>query len=141
MVLARVYLGFWLASVMYVHSTLSVDMSTLDLHYVQSSQKMEVTNAFLQNLLRREPLKLVDGGESQRTFVYIKDAIDAVVLMIVCYCLHPWYLVFIGSSNSVGLNSCFYIVNHQRKILLEPMVTFSMLAILTMKLLLGNWAK
>lgn len=37
-----------------------------------------------QNLLRREPLKLVDGGESQRTFVYIKDAIEAVLLMIVC---------------------------------------------------------
>ena len=37
----------------------------------------------LQNLLRREPLKLVDGGESQRTFVYIKDAIEAVLLMIV----------------------------------------------------------
>uniref|UniRef100_A0A6N2LVU9 NAD-dependent epimerase/dehydratase domain-containing protein n=1 Tax=Salix viminalis TaxID=40686 RepID=A0A6N2LVU9_SALVM len=33
-------------------------------------------------LLRREPLKLVDGGESQRTFVYIKDAIEAVLLMI-----------------------------------------------------------
>lgn len=40
-----------------------------------------------QNLLRREPLKLVDGGQSQRTFVYIKDAIEAVLLMIVCYCL------------------------------------------------------
>ena len=39
----------------------------------------------LQNLLRREPLKLVDGGESQRTFVYIKDAIDAVMLMIVSF--------------------------------------------------------
>jgi len=25
----------------------------------------------------------VDGGESQRTFVYIKDAIEAVLLMIV----------------------------------------------------------
>jgi UDP-apiose/xylose synthase len=37
----------------------------------------------LQNLLRCEPLKLVDGGESQRTFVYIKDAIEAVLLMIV----------------------------------------------------------
>ncbi|KAJ0870903.1 hypothetical protein HanRHA438_Chr11g0505881 [Helianthus annuus] len=24
-----------------------------------------------QNLLRREPLKLVDGGESQKTFIYI----------------------------------------------------------------------
>jgi dTDP-D-glucose 4,6-dehydratase len=38
---------------------------------------------YLQNLLRREPLKLVDGGEVQRTFLYIKDAIEAVVLMIV----------------------------------------------------------
>ena len=38
----------------------------------------------MQNLLRREPLKLVDGGQSQRTFVYIKDAIEAVILMIVC---------------------------------------------------------
>lgn len=37
-----------------------------------------------QNLLRHEPLKLVDGGLSQRTFVYIKDAIEAVHLMIVC---------------------------------------------------------
>jgi UDP-apiose/xylose synthase len=36
-----------------------------------------------QNLLRGEPLKLVDGGISQRTFVYIKDAIEAVHLMIV----------------------------------------------------------
>ncbi|CAI8617791.1 unnamed protein product [Vicia faba] len=34
------------------------------------------------NLLRGEPLKLVDGGEPQRTFVYIKDAIEAVLLMI-----------------------------------------------------------
>ncbi|KAL2333961.1 hypothetical protein Fmac_015174 [Flemingia macrophylla] len=29
------------------------------------------------------PLKLVDGGQSQRTCVYIKDAIEAVLLMIV----------------------------------------------------------
>ena len=43
-----------------------------------------VTVAGWQNLLRREPLKLVDGGESQRTFIYIKDAIEAVLLMIVC---------------------------------------------------------
>lgn len=27
-------------------------------------------------------MKLVDGGESQRTFIYIKDAIEAVLLMI-----------------------------------------------------------
>lgn len=37
-----------------------------------------------QALLRSEPLKLVDGGQSQRSFVYIKDAIEAVLLMIVC---------------------------------------------------------
>ncbi|KAL0417647.1 UNVERIFIED_CONTAM: UDP-D-apiose/UDP-D-xylose synthase 2 [Sesamum radiatum] len=41
-----------------------------------------VLACFSNNLLRREPLKLVDGGQSQRTFVYIKDAIDAVLLMI-----------------------------------------------------------
>ncbi|KAL2325235.1 hypothetical protein Fmac_024293 [Flemingia macrophylla] len=29
------------------------------------------------------PLKLVDGGQSQRTFVYIKDVIEVVLLMIV----------------------------------------------------------
>ncbi|KAM1203706.1 hypothetical protein ACFX15_019140 [Malus domestica] len=32
-----------------------------------------------RNLLRREPLKLVDGGQSHITFVYIKDAIKAVM--------------------------------------------------------------
>jgi len=37
----------------------------------------------LQNLMRGEPLNLVDGGQSQRSFVYIKDAIDAVLRMIV----------------------------------------------------------
>jgi UDP-apiose/xylose synthase len=46
----------------------------------------------LQNLLRREPLKLVDGGESQRTFVYIKDAIEAVLLMIVSSDILPFIL-------------------------------------------------
>lgn len=39
---------------------------------------------FNQGLLRREPLKLVDEGLSQRTFIYIRDAIEAVLLMIVC---------------------------------------------------------
>ncbi|OMO76535.1 NAD-dependent epimerase/dehydratase [Corchorus capsularis] len=42
-----------------------------------------VLACFSNNLLRGEPLKLVDGGQSQRTFVYIKDAIEAVLLMIV----------------------------------------------------------
>lgn len=42
-----------------------------------------------QNLLRGEQLKLVDGGQSQRTFVYIKDAIEVVLLMIVRQVLSP----------------------------------------------------
>ncbi|KAH1220685.1 UDP-D-apiose/UDP-D-xylose synthase 2 [Glycine max] len=41
-----------------------------------------VLACFSNSLLRGEPLKLVDGGRSQRTFLYIKDAIDAVALMI-----------------------------------------------------------
>ncbi|KAK6926602.1 NAD-dependent epimerase/dehydratase [Dillenia turbinata] len=41
-----------------------------------------VLACFSNNLLRGEPLKLVDGGQSQRTFCYIKDAIEAVLLMI-----------------------------------------------------------
>ncbi|CBI40142.3 unnamed protein product, partial [Vitis vinifera] len=38
---------------------------------------------FSNNLLYHEPLKLVDGGQSQRTFVYIKDAIEEILVMIV----------------------------------------------------------
>ncbi|KAI4334254.1 hypothetical protein L6164_018965 [Bauhinia variegata] len=41
-----------------------------------------VLACFSNNLLRGEPLKLVDGGKSLRTFCYIKDAIEAVMLMI-----------------------------------------------------------
>lgn len=47
-----------------------------------------------QNLLRHEPLKLVDGGVSQRTFVYIKDAIEAVMLMIVRSDILPFFFHF-----------------------------------------------
>lgn len=66
----------------------------------------------VQNLLRREPLKLVDGGESQRTFVYIKDAIEAVLLMIVCLlCLSP--ICFSDAPRYVphqwNLNLCFLV--------------------------------
>lgn len=32
--------------------------------------------------MKGEPLKLVDGGKSQRTFIYIKDAIEAVQKII-----------------------------------------------------------
>jgi nucleoside-diphosphate-sugar epimerase len=56
-------------------------MNTLIALYLVFS-RIHATNG-LQDLLRREPLKLVDGGEVQRTFLYIKDAIEAVVLMIV----------------------------------------------------------
>ncbi|XP_004506161.1 UDP-D-apiose/UDP-D-xylose synthase 2 [Cicer arietinum] len=41
-----------------------------------------VLACFSNNLLRGEPLKLVDSGHSQRTFLYINDAIEAVMLMI-----------------------------------------------------------
>ncbi|KAJ7524103.1 hypothetical protein O6H91_18G077800 [Diphasiastrum complanatum] len=41
-----------------------------------------VLACFSTNLLKGEPLKLVDGGKSQRTFIFIKDAIEAVLLMI-----------------------------------------------------------
>eukprot|EP00271_Cylindrocystis_brebissonii_P017116 TRINITY_DN4311_c0_g2_i1.p1 TRINITY_DN4311_c0_g2~~TRINITY_DN4311_c0_g2_i1.p1 ORF type:complete len:387 (-),score=69.42 TRINITY_DN4311_c0_g2_i1:28-1188(-) len=41
-----------------------------------------VLACFSNNLMRGEPLKLVDGGKSQRTFLYIKDAIQAVMRMI-----------------------------------------------------------
>ena len=41
-----------------------------------------VLACFSNNLLRREPLKLVDGGESQRTFIYIKDAIEVATEFI-----------------------------------------------------------
>lgn len=41
-----------------------------------------VLACFSTNLMKGEPLKLVDGGKSQRTFCYIKDAIKAVMLMI-----------------------------------------------------------
>lgn len=61
----------------------------------------------LQNLLRREPLKLVDGGQSQRTFVYIKDAIEAVLLMIVCcsfdYVIYCLLLVHLNVTKWYGL--------------------------------------
>ncbi|PON39578.1 NAD(P)-binding domain containing protein [Trema orientale] len=56
-----------------------------------------VLACFSNNLLRREPLKLVDGGESQRTFIYIKDAIEAVLLMI---CLHLVLLAYNDDNSS-----------------------------------------
>ncbi|EFJ17242.1 hypothetical protein SELMODRAFT_421170 [Selaginella moellendorffii] len=50
---------------------------------------------FSTNLLKSEPMKLVDGGQSQRTFVYIKDAIDTVMRMVAylrtSYCSKEFY--------------------------------------------------
>jgi nucleoside-diphosphate-sugar epimerase len=37
---------------------------------------------FLGNLLRREPLLLVNGGKQRRTFTYIDDGIDALIRII-----------------------------------------------------------
>lgn len=37
---------------------------------------------FLGNLLRHEPLLLVDGGQQRRTFTYIDDGIDALMRII-----------------------------------------------------------
>jgi hypothetical protein len=62
---------------------------------MQSTQKVHGTNAFAVSamsraleLLCREPLRVVDGGQSHRTFVYIKDAIKVVLpsKLYVCFC-------------------------------------------------------
>ncbi len=41
-----------------------------------------VVACFMEALIRRKPLQLVDGGKNRRTFTYIDDAIDAVVAVI-----------------------------------------------------------
>lgn len=91
--------------------------------------------ALLQNLLRREPLKLVDGGQSQRTFIFIKDAIEAVLLMIVSGIV---LLLTYNLRMEVASKQCDIIL---RKILPGPMVRFSMSETLTMKLQLGSLVK
>uniref|UniRef100_A0A2P2LF72 Bifunctional polymyxin resistance protein ArnA n=1 Tax=Rhizophora mucronata TaxID=61149 RepID=A0A2P2LF72_RHIMU len=90
---------------------------------------------FFQALLRREPLKLVDGGQSQRTFVYIKDAIEAVNLMIV---LSNQLLLSVFTLPSPTLFIAELCDLSCRKIQTGPMVRFLMLAILKMKLQLGS---
>nr|XP_043629758.1 UDP-D-apiose/UDP-D-xylose synthase 2 [Erigeron canadensis] len=59
-----------------------------------------VLACFSNNLLRREPLKLVDGGESQRTFIYIKDAIEAVLLMIENPARASGHIFNVGNPNN-----------------------------------------
>ncbi|KAI8012317.1 UDP-D-apiose/UDP-D-xylose synthase 1 [Camellia lanceoleosa] len=51
-----------------------------------------VLACFSNNLLRREPLKLVDGGQSQRTFVYISCSADDCALL-------PFPIFFISCWN------------------------------------------
>ena len=49
---------------------------------VDGEGKPRVLASFVAALLRREPIKLVDGGRAQRTFIYIDDAIDALEHML-----------------------------------------------------------
>ena len=41
-----------------------------------------VLTQFIGNVVRREPIRLVDGGFQRRCFIYIDDAIDALVRII-----------------------------------------------------------
>ncbi|CAN4091779.1 unnamed protein product [Withania somnifera] len=59
-----------------------------------------VLACFSNNLLRHEPLKLVDGGHSQRTFIYIKDAIEAVLLMIENPARASGHIFNVGNPNN-----------------------------------------
>lgn len=93
-----------------------------------------------QNLLRHEPLKLVDGGVSQRTFVYIKDAIEAVMLMIVRSDILPLSFILSFMFDITVAEYCDPFLLF-RKIPLEPMAIFLTWATLTMKLQLGSLQK
>jgi len=41
-----------------------------------------VIACFMEALLFKKPLQLVDGGKSRRCFTYIDDAIDAIMAII-----------------------------------------------------------
>ncbi|MHC4820471.1 MAG: NAD-dependent epimerase/dehydratase family protein [Planctomycetota bacterium] len=41
-----------------------------------------VLACYLEALLNGKPLQLVDGGDARRTFIYIEDAVDALVRML-----------------------------------------------------------
>jgi len=51
-----------------------------DIH--DRSGKARVITKFAGNILRGEPLKLVDGGTNRRSFTYIDDCTDALVRMV-----------------------------------------------------------
>ena len=128
----RVFQEFWHALVMLV-SFLVFMLVVCNFFVVVLSLNHILPFLFLQNLLRREPLKLVDGGQSQRTFVYIKDAIEAVHLMIVC-----WLWCHFGLLHMLLLNLDLSGLLLLRKILLGQMVRYSMWVILIMKLQSGS---
>jgi nucleoside-diphosphate-sugar epimerase len=47
-----------------------------------TSGNPRVMTQFLGNILRGEPLRLVDGGSNRRSFTYIDDCIDALIKII-----------------------------------------------------------
>lgn len=51
-----------------------------DIHDTRGNSR--VITQFLGNILRGEPLRLVDGGGNRRSFTYIDDCIDALVKII-----------------------------------------------------------
>lgn len=51
-----------------------------DIH--DTSGNPRVITQFLGNILRGEPLQLVDGGSNRRSFTYIDDCIDALIKII-----------------------------------------------------------
>lgn len=50
----------------------------------------------------------MDGGQSQRTFVYIKDAIEAVLLMIVGSHIQSFYATLYILSSDCRISSLNY---------------------------------
>lgn len=54
----------------------------LDSIFTPKEGSSRVVTQFLGNILRGEPIQLVDGGNQRRTFTYIDDGIDALMKII-----------------------------------------------------------
>ena len=54
----------------------------LDSIHSEKEGSSRVVTQFLGHLLRREPIRLVDGGTQRRCFTYISDGIDALMRII-----------------------------------------------------------
>jgi UDP-4-amino-4-deoxy-L-arabinose formyltransferase/UDP-glucuronic acid dehydrogenase (UDP-4-keto-hexauronic acid decarboxylating) len=54
----------------------------LDDLYAAKEGSSRVVTQFIQNLLQREPIKLVDGGFQKRCFTYVEDGIDCLMTII-----------------------------------------------------------